>query len=153
MDAASKFLCSCTHTHRGRRNQLARIYLFYFLCKDRRSSAVRSTILTWEMPLSVTESAFKVTMRIRRKTQRSVRSWMRFRLSGTMQSWLQSLRYIPTHMQSLRPLQYRIGIAYCTILQIQSYSFQPCSLHTFHIVCHSLKENRRTGRTRFTNCR
>ncbi len=40
-DAACKFLRSCTHTHRGRRNQLTWIYLFYFLCKDRWCSAVR----------------------------------------------------------------------------------------------------------------
>ncbi len=36
-------------------------------------------------------------MRIRRKTQGTVRSWMRFSLSGTNQSWLQSSHYIPIH--------------------------------------------------------
>ncbi len=36
-------------------------------------------------------------MRSRRKTQGTVRSWMRFSLSGTKQSWLQSSHYIPIH--------------------------------------------------------
>ncbi len=31
-------------------------------------------------------------------------------------------------MQSLRPLQYRIGIVYCNILQFQCILFQPCPL-------------------------